>query len=79
MKNDIKIIPRAANAFLIEVCRHTGEIAYQLYVNSDGQRLSILVKDKKDDIANVLGYTGLLEQERQNIKFNYLHIEGISQ
>lgn len=80
MKNDLRLIPRASNSFDIEICNRFGKISYILQVNTDGQRCSISVlNENKDYFVDVIGYTGILDSDKKKIKFNYLHIEGVSQ
>lgn len=43
----LKLIPRAANAFHLEVMNYNGEVAYTLEIHSDGSRLQILCREKK--------------------------------
>ena len=43
----LRLSPRAANAFDLEVLNHKDEVAYKLEFHSDGNRLYILCRNKK--------------------------------
>lgn len=80
MKNSVKIIPKAANAFVVEINNHLGEPLYHLDINTDlDGRLSIAVKDAINRFADVDGHTGLLVEDIKPITFHYLQIDSYIQ
>ena len=73
----VKIEPRAANAFRIEVYDYRGKLSYVLDVHTDGDKLHILPRDADGKATTLVAIEGYYHDAKpeQRITFHVLCIE----
>ena len=75
----VKIVPRAANAFNIEMNQGFSEkLAYVLEVHTDQDRLSITAKNEQGEIMDLQVVIGFWDKKgNQTIPFHHITIESV--
>lgn len=71
----VKIHPKAANAFDIEIYNNLGKLSYVLDVHTDGERLHILPKDADRKVTTLVAVEGYSSETQQKIMFRVLCIK----
>ena len=71
----VKIHPKAANAFIIEVYDNQAKLSYILDVHTDGDELHILSRDADGKTTTLLATKGYSSQAQQTMPFRVLCIE----
>jgi len=77
--NIVKIHPKAANAFNIEVYDNRGKLSYVLEVHTDGDRLHILPRDPDGEIITLVAVSGYSSEAQQKIEFSNLTIKSVEE
>lgn len=75
--NIVKIHPKAANAFIIEVYDNRGKLSYVLDIHTDGDRLQLLPRDADGKTTTLLATKGYSSQAQETMAFRILSIEPV--